>query len=109
MAEAPELEPCNIDLEEYEQIVLGFPVWAGTFTPPLRTFVQENKELLLKKRVSAFACESGAGAEKALAKLADCMGVREFYATTILIDPKAKPSEANAKAIENFCQKLMSK
>ena len=44
MAEKPELEPYDVDLSAYDQIIFGFPVWAGTFTPPLRTFISENKE-----------------------------------------------------------------
>ena len=108
MAEKPELEKVNIDLDDYDQIVFGFPVWAGTFTPPLRTFVLANKEALLGKRLSAFACQSGSGAEKALAKFADCIGIEGFFATAIFIDPKSKPSQANTLAIEEFCQKLMA-
>ena len=46
MAETPELEPYTLDLSEYDQVVIGFPVWAGTFTPPIRTFVKENKAAL---------------------------------------------------------------
>ena len=44
MAEKPELEPYDVDLAAYDEIIFGFPVWAGTFTPPLRTFILENKE-----------------------------------------------------------------
>ena len=42
MAEKPALEPIDANLDEYEQIVFGFPVWAGTFAPPLRTFIEDN-------------------------------------------------------------------
>lgn len=108
MAETPELEPYNVDLSEYDQVVIGFPVWAGTFTPPIRTIVKENKAALSGKRISAFACQSGAGAEKAFAKLRDFIGIDEFYANIILIDPKAKPSEQNDLTIDTFCKKLQN-
>ena len=42
MAEKPELEPYTVDLSQYEEIIIGFPVWAGTITPPIRTFVTDN-------------------------------------------------------------------
>ena len=106
MAEAPELEPYTVDLSEYDQVVFGFPVWAGTFTPPIRTFVKENKAALQGKRISAFACQSGAGAEKAFAKLKDYIGIDSFYANMILIDPKSKPSEENEVTMNEFCEKL---
>ena len=34
MKEAPELESYEVDITQYEQIVLATPVWAGTLTPP---------------------------------------------------------------------------
>lgn len=103
MAEKPELEPYDVDLSAYDQVIFGFTVWAGTFTPPLRTFILENKEELKNKSIAAFACQSGAGAEKAFAKLKDCIGIDSFVATAIFIDPKEKPSDANASKLSDFC------
>ena len=61
MAETPALIPYDFSAGEYDQIVFGFPVWAGNVTPPIRTFVQENKDVLKGKRIAAFACQSGTG------------------------------------------------
>ncbi len=88
MAEKPELEAYEVNLSEYDQVIFGFPVWASNFTPPVRTFIEENKEALKGKRFAAFACQSGGGAEKALAKLAKTIGIDAFERTVILIDPK---------------------
>ena len=63
MAETPELEPYTFDAFSYDRIVFGFPVWAGNVTPPIRTFIKDNE--LSGKRIAAFACQSGSGAEKA--------------------------------------------
>ena len=87
MAETPELEPYTFDASAYDRIVFGFPVWAGNVTPPLRTFIKEND--LSGKRFAAFACQSGAGAEKAFEKLKTALGIRELDAELVLIDPKA--------------------
>jgi flavodoxin len=106
MAEKPELEPYDVDLSAYDQVVFGFPVWAGTFTPPLRTFILENKEGLKNKKIAAFACQSGAGAERAFAKLGECIGIDGFAATAIFIDPKDKPSEENTHKLRDFCKNL---
>ena len=106
MAEKPELEPYDVDLSAYDQIIFGFPVWAGTFTPPLRTFILENKEELKNKSIAVFACQSGAGAEKAFAKLKDCIGIDSFAATAIFIDPKDKPSAENANKLMKFSNML---
>ena len=104
MAETPVLRPYEFDAAAYDRILFGFPVWAGNVTPPIRTFVSENN--LRDCRVAAFACESGAGAEKAFAKLVECAGIDRLRETLILIEPKAKPSEENERRIEAFCAAL---
>jgi flavodoxin len=106
MAEKPELETYDLDVSAYDEIIFGFPVWAGTFTPPLRTFILENKENLKNKTIAAFACQSGFGAERAFSKLKDCIGINSFAATAIFIDPKDKPSEDNTHRLSEFCQML---
>ena len=103
MAEKPELEETKVDLAGYERIIFGFPVWASNFTPPLRTFIEDNAEGLKGKRFSAFACQSGAGAEKAFKKLAKCIGITDFEHTAVFIDPKAKSSSETDEKIDSFC------
>lgn len=104
MAETPELEPYEFDENAYERVIIGFPVWAGNVTPPIRTFLKEND--LSGKSLAAFACQSGAGAEKAFGKLLAAVGADKLEAELILIDPKDKPSEANEQKIRAFCEKL---
>ncbi|SCZ79641.1 flavodoxin family protein [Pseudobutyrivibrio xylanivorans] len=105
MAETPELEPYSVDLDSYEQIVFGFPVWASNITPPLRTFVKENPSIK-EKKIAAFACQSGKGAENAFEKLKDSIGIVTLTSTLILIDPKDKPSDDNDRKIEEFCKEI---
>ena len=104
MAEAPKLMPFTFDPGQYDQIVIGFPVWASNVAPPIRTFAVENKETVRNKKIAAFACQSGSGAEKAFKKLLDCLGQEEFVATMILNDPK--PKTENDQAIASFVMKL---
>ncbi|MBR2699112.1 MAG: flavodoxin [Clostridia bacterium] len=106
MAETPPLRPYAFDAARYDRIVLGFPVWAGNVTPPIRTFIRDNT--LRGKRVAAFACQSGAGAEKAFGKLKAALGIDALEAELILIDPKSKPSAENDRRIEAFCDRLRS-
>ena len=104
MGETPPLQPYRFDDAAYSRIILGFPVWAGTMAPPIRTFLRDHA--LQGKRVAAFACESGAGAEKALGKLKAALGVDALEGELILIDPKSRPSEENERRIRQFCEKL---
>lgn len=106
MAETPKLEPYAFRAEEYDRVVFGFPVWAGNIAPPLRTFVMENREALSGKRLYAFACMGGSGADKAFAKLASCLGVESFAGKLVLVDPKDKPTRAKIMVIEKFRENL---
>jgi len=107
MAETPRLQPYDFRPERYDCIVFGFPVWAGNVTPPLRTFVKENLEALQGKRIAAFACQSGTGAEKAFGKLKQCLTISSLEAELVLIDPKARPNDGNGEKIEAFCNGLL--
>lgn len=107
MAEKPELQPYTFQPAIYDRIIFGFPVWAGNVAPPLHTFVQENLEAFKGKRIAAFACQSGSGAEKALRKLKAYLDVENMEAELVLIDPKAKPSPENEKRIKAFCDRLL--
>ncbi len=106
MAEAPKLQPYSFDPDQYDRIVIGFPVWAGTMAPPVRTFALEQKEAIRGKRIAAFACQSGSGGEKALEKLRACLECPSFIASMILIDPKDKPNGENNRKIAEFRDRL---
>ena len=106
MAETPALQPYDFDAENYDRIVIGFPVWASNMAPPVRTFVQENKAALQGRQIMAFACQSGNGAEKAFRKLAECLGREALDATLVLIDPKDRPRAENERRLQEFLRRL---
>lgn len=106
MAEKPKLKPYEADLSAYDRILFGFPVWASNFTPPIRTFLAENLQEIRGKRVAAFACQSGSGAEKALARLKKAIGIEAFEAEAVFIDPKQKSSRQTDADIDAFCERL---
>ena len=49
MGETPALRPYEFNVEKYDGIILGSPVWAGNFAPPVRTFIKENPNIQGKK------------------------------------------------------------
>ena len=102
MKEAPALENRPFVLNDYDCVILGTPVWAGTFAPPLRTLIRANAGKWREKRVAAFVC-SGGGPGKALDKLKTELDIPDFAAVLSLIDPKDKPSQENDGKIAEFC------
>lgn len=54
----PEIKPITHNIAEYDVIFLGFPVWFGTYAPPVATFL--NQADLSGKKVVPF-CTFGSG------------------------------------------------
>ena len=52
-----ELKDLESDLSVYDLVIIGTPVWAGTVSVPVRTFVSQYKDLLCK--VAFFSTHSG--------------------------------------------------
>ena len=106
MGESPELEDYRFSPGMYDTVIIGMPVWASCITPPLRTFIEENKTVLVSKDIACFLCQSGSGAEKVFKKLKSLMDIPTLKAELVLIDPKDKPSDENDKKINDFCEKI---
>lgn len=53
----PKIEDIKIDLEKYDEIILGTPVWWYTIAPVVRTFLKENN--LSGKTIIPFATNGG--------------------------------------------------
>lgn len=106
MTETPKLMPYAFKADNYDLIVFGFPVWAANVTPPIRSFVKENQSALHGKKIAAFACQSGTGAEKAFRKLLECLGQEKLEASMILIDPKDRPKPENDQKVDDFIRKI---
>ena len=51
MKDKPMLKNYNFDVSKYDVIVFGTPVWASSYTPPLRTFIEEQASFLKNKKI----------------------------------------------------------
>ena len=106
MAETPALLPYSFDPAAYERLIFGFPVWAGNMAPPLRTFIEDNKEALEGKRFAGAVCFMGSGGQRALKKLKKALGIENLAAELMLVEPKDKPREEVEAQIREFCDAL---
>ena len=102
--EHPKLEPYRFHAEQYDLVIIGSPIWASTYAPPLRTFLREND--LQNKKIAIFACCSGGTADKYFAQVKEETKVSEVMATAKFIDPLKNVGEELDRAINEFCEKL---
>ncbi len=98
MKETPDLEVYDNNLD-YDLIIIGTPVWAGTFAPPIRTFLKDNN--LEDKRVAVFVCHAGGGAKGCFEKFKKLASKCEIISTIDFVDPLKRGTLTNIdKAIK---------
>ncbi len=105
MGEMPPLEPYQFDANIYDYIIFGSPVWAARFAPPIKTFINENINKLKYRKIGAYVCYSGSGADAALDRLEESLG-KPLENKLTLIDPMNKPSSSKEQAIEEFISRI---
>ena len=54
----PEIEPIKANLDDYDVIFLGYPIWFGTYAPPMAAFIKSAD--LAGKKIVPF-CSFGSG------------------------------------------------
>ena len=102
MKEKPALQPYQFNAADYDRIIIGTPVWAWTMSPPIRTFIDDNRDQLAGRQIGVFVC-SGGGGVKAIGKIRECLRVDKLRDALDLIEPRSNQNEANDRAIERFC------
>lgn len=67
-----EIVPAGLDVSAYDLVVVGSPVWAGSVSAPVRSYLIENRARL--PRVAFICCFGGQGADKALREMQQIAG-----------------------------------
>lgn len=99
----PKLEDYSFNIADYDRVIIGTPIWAGTFAPAVKTFLKENE---LNYKVSAVFTLSGSG------KSEGCLKKLRKYCPSILNDAnlldtnKPENEEINEKRIKNFISRI---
>ena len=106
MKETPEIEPLETDAKNYDRIIFASPVWAGTFAPPLRTYLQKTQPE--GKQYALVLCSSGGGTQKAADQLGVMLCAAQALPVLSLIDPKSRPDAGNEEKIRAFCHQLQT-
>jgi len=80
--------------KDYDKIVLGTPVWAGSITPAVRTYIIQNniKEV-------AFFCTFGGDAGKVVGRVKDMLSKMIAY-----LGLKTRDVDRDIESIKAFCK-----
>jgi len=98
MKKKPELKPFENNLDEYDLILIGTPVWAWTHSPTIKTFMEEH--LPSGKKMAFFCCHEGNPGKTfekmtEMAKGNEVLGSMEFFAPLKKDKEKALQSAKN--------------
>lgn len=105
MKSAPELLPMDKNTGEYANVVVGTPVWAFSYSPPIHTLFKRG--LIQGKRTAVYCCHEG-GPGSTLRKMTE----RLSRAGNIVVggcefrEPKRDPVAAQ-KEIEAWAKTLL--
>ena len=93
----PEIQPLNVDVNNYDVIFIGYPVWFGTYAPPIATLVHEVD--LSGKKVVPFCTFGSGGLESSAKELAEVENNAEILPGYGI---RAARLEAMSKEIDQF-------
>ncbi|NFI18435.1 flavodoxin [Clostridium botulinum] len=97
--EKPKLKNIDIDIEKYENIFIGTPIWVGTYAPPFNTFLDNYNTQ--NKNIGLFACHGGGGATKFFKNIKKEIPNNNFIGEIDFLEPIKNNKEENIeKAIK---------
>lgn len=95
----PKLQPVQANVDDYQNIILAFPIWAGTFPPAIGAFMKQYP--LDGKNVYAIASSGGGNAEKAFENIRKKLSDHKLVGTLSLVSPLSHQEESRQK-IKDF-------
>jgi flavodoxin len=90
----PALKPYHVDVNRYDIIIVGTPVWAGSYAPAVASFIAETK--IEGKTLALFCCHAG-GKGRALDKLKAALPGNTFTAAVDFRNPVKHPDDVQQK------------
>ncbi len=103
MKKTPELAPLTCNAENYKNIIIAYPVWAGSYAPAIASFVKDHKPS--GKKIYMIGCSASGNAQKSFDRLTEALEGNEICGTLSLTNP-AKDKEKNAALIKEFVGRI---
>ena len=100
----PELKPFDKNVEEYNEIILGSPIWNSKGVPAVNAFLKD--ESAAAKVTSLFFLSGGGEVQKGLDAITKLLP--NLKNTVSLLDKKHEDSKDNDSKIEQFIQSISS-
>ena len=103
MKKKPKLNPITVNPLDYDLIIIGTPVWAWTFSPPIRSFISMFD--LSGKKVALWMCNGG-GPKQAIEKFRNELKRSTIIGDISFTDPLINSSEINREKAISWVKSL---
>lgn len=97
--EKPELVPYDVNVEDYNTLFIGTPVWAWTFAPSIRSFIDGVN--LKGKKIAIFSCNAGSNG-KTFENMKEELQGNEFLGQIEFKDPLKNHREENVEKAKKW-------
>ena len=106
MKHKPKLLPIDKNPNDYDLLIIGTPVWAFTFTPPLRTLFEEHP--VQGKKIALFITHEGVPG-KIFMHLQKLLSNNKICAELEILSPLKKDQENKSQKIVAWANALKDK
>jgi len=106
-SEKPKLKNPLPDLKDYDLIIIGTPIWAGGFAPPVNTFLSNCT--LQGKKLAFFACSASGDAKKCFDKMEKLLKNNDVVGTIDFVNPSAQGDTEIHTKLKSWLAKLLEK
>lgn len=100
----PDLIPYDKNINNYDNIFIGTPIWVGTYAPPYNTFLEENK--ISNKNIYLFACHGGGGADKYYNNIKNDIPNNNFVSEIDFYEPLNNNKEDSISKVDRWIENL---
>lgn len=88
--------------KNYNNIIIGSPIWAANISSPIRTYIEKNKNDF--KNVFFFFTQGSSGAERAILKLQKALN--QNISTSLILTSKKVAKSQYQNQLDEFISKL---
>ncbi len=102
-----ELEPIQANLDEFDMIAIGGPVWAWNIAPPIRTFLATQK--FIGKKILFFCTMGSSGDQRSFANMKALLGEESRIMGELSLTAKEAIKGEYKEKIDKFYKALKSR
>ncbi len=102
----PALLPLDKQPQDYDLLFIGTPVWAYSYSPPIRTFFSTAN--LSGKKIALFCCHGG-DKRRTLEKMRESLPGNDIVGESDFVEPLSGDKDASARRAGDWARDIVSR